>query len=376
MGLAAFIADGSTLPRLSGTSDKPLPGDNIIPFKSPESLQIKIDLPYRGKVTGMGIPHGITLIVGGGYHGKSTLLQAIELGIYNHIPGDGREFCVANKQTIKVRSYSGRYVERVDISTFIKNLPAGQDTTVFSTDNASGSTSQAASIQESIEIGARVLLMDEDTCATNFMIRDEKMQQLVKKNDEPITTFIDKAQQLFKENNISSILVLGGAGDYFDISNKVIQMKKYIPYNVTKQALSIAMQSPVERKHEDEGYPITPKQRVLITKSIDPFNSHHKQSVYAKEVDRIYFGKNIIDLQDVEQLQELSQTKAIMHAILKIMQDGDTNRPLQQLINDFISKLQQQGLDMLSEKISGHFAEFRGLELACAINRLRGVKMQ
>lgn len=374
--LVAFIADGAILPRKSGTSDMPLDLESTVPFSSPEHLSVEIELPHAGRVRGMGIPKGITLIVGGGYHGKSTVLNAIELGIYNHIPGDGREKCISGYQTIKVRAYSGRFVEKVDISTFIKNLPAQKDTIAFSTENASGSTSQAASIQEAIEVGAEVLLMDEDTCATNFMIRDKKMQQLVLKDDEPITTFIDKAKQLFSEKGISTILVLGGAGDYFDIADTVIQMTGYIPSDVTEKAREISKMSPAKRTIEDEGYPVTPKERIPLPDSIDPYNEHNKKSIYTKEVDRIYFGKTIIDLTDVEQLIELSQTKAIMQSLLYINKYINGQKTLNEIINIFMRELDDKGFDIFDEKISGQYAEFRGLELASAINRLRGIKMK
>ena len=373
--LIAFIADGAVLPRKSGTSDMPLALESAVALRSPEHLRVEFQLPHAGRIQGMGIPGGITLIVGGGYHGKSTLLEAIEQGIYNHIPGDGREQCVSLYQTVKVRAHSGRSVEKVDISTFIKNLPANKDTTAFSTENASGSTSQAASIQEAVEMGARVLLMDEDTCATNFMIRDRKMQQLVRKDDEPITTYIDKAGQLFSEKGISSILVLGGAGDYFEIADTVIQMTGYRPFDVTEKAREIAGMSPAKRTVEDEGCPVTPRERILMPGCIDPYNEYHKKSVYAREVHTIHFGKTIIDLTDVEQLIELSQTKAVIQSLLYVNRYIDGKKTLHEIIDMIMREIDANGLDVIDEKISGHYAEFRGLELACAINRLRGVKM-
>ncbi len=374
--LVAFIANKAILPRESGTSDRPLKGKSVVLFGSPESLVLEIELPYAGRVAGMGIPAGITLIVGGGYHGKSTLLQTIERGIHNHIPGDGRELCVSDERTVKVRSYSGRYVQNVDISPFINNLPAKKETRSFSTENASGSTSQAASIQEAAEVGASLLLMDEDTCATNFMIRDEKMQKLVKRDDEPITTYIDRAEQLFNKMGISTILVLGGTGDYFDISHKIIQMKNYLPLDVTEKAHRISSESPVKRKREDEGSPVRPSERRIVPGSIDPCNKHRKVSVYAKEVDRINFGKTVIDLADVEQLLELSQTKAIMHALMMLNAHSNREGTLKEILESLIARIENEGLDILSEKVSGHFAEFRIFELAAAINRLRGARME
>ena len=376
LGLVSFIADGAILPRKSGVCDSPMDKEIAVRFCSPESLKVEIKLPHAGTVRGMGIPFGVTLIVGGGYHGKSTLLEAIKWGIYNHIPGDGREKCVSLLKTVKIRSYSGRNVEKVDISTFIKNLPLKNDTTAFSTENASGSTSQAASIIEAAQAGAEVLLMDEDTCATNFMIRDQKMQRLVQKNDEPITTFIDKARQFYSERNISTILVLGGAGDYFDISDNVIQMIKYLPIDVTSKARTISEESPVKRKKEDNNYSIIARERIPLTGSIDPFNDYNKLSVYAKEVNRINFGKTIIDLTDVEQIIEISQTKAIGQALIYMQKYIDGKTALSEIVSMLMHDIDEEGLDILNERISGNFALFREIELICALNRLRTLKIE
>jgi len=375
LNLAAFIADSSILPRRSGTSDEPLDRNIAIPFKSPESLLVEIDLPHLGKVKGMGIPKGITLIVGGGYHGKSTLLNAIALGIYNHIPGDGREICISDFNTIKIRAYSGRYVEKVNISTFINNLPLQKNTAQFSTENASGSTSQAASIMEAVEVGTDVLLMYEDTCATNFMIRDQKMQKLVKKDDEPITTFIDKVESLYLNKGISTILVLGGVGDYFDVSNIVIQMKNYNPIDVTIKAHEISNSTSDKRLYEGKDHQISLTQRVPVEGCIDPYNAYNKKSIYSTEVNRTHFGKNIIDLADIEQLIELSQTKAISEAILYISKFADGKTSLKEIIHNLMRLIEKNGLDILSGKATGNFAGFRGLELAFALNRLREFKI-
>lgn len=375
-GLVAFVADGAILPRASGTSDKPLPFEQAVAFTSPESLAVEMDLPNAGRIRGMGIYKGITLITGGGYHGKSTLLDALEQGIYNHVPGDGRERCVSNDRATKIRAYSGRYVDNTDISPFIRNLPFGKDTTAFCSDNASGSTSQAANIIEAIEAGTEVLLMDEDTCATNFMIRDSKMQQLVSKDREPITTFIDRARQLYDDKGISTILVLGGVGDYFDISDRVIQMIDYAPSDVTAQAHGIAERSPGKRLKEDEAYPFVIHERVPSAESVSPLSERGKFRLYAKEVHRLHFGKYEIDLTDLEQLLELSQTKAIGYAMdyaRQYMQEGAT---LREVAEHVTRDIEQQGLDIISERVSGHFASFRALELAFTINRMRGLKTE
>jgi len=375
MGLVAFIADGAILPRESGISDRAMNKDSVIPFESPESLKIEIDLPYAGKITGMGIPQGITLLAGGGYHGKSTLLQAIEMGVYNHITGDGREQCVSLAETVKVRSYNGRHVVKTDISPFIRDLPFRKDTRAFTTENASGSTSQAANIIEAMEVGAKVILMDEDTCATNFMIRDMYMQKLVKKSDEPITSYIDKVRQLYLEKKISTILALGGVGDYFEVADHVIQMIKYHPEDVSAQAKDIIRKYPTKRVKEDVEYPIQPKARIPVPESVDPMSEYRKWRLYTTEINTLHFGQNKIDLTDLEQLIELSQTKAIGFSMLYARKYMDGKRTLKQVMDLVMVDLEENGLDILNEKISGHFAQFRSFELAFALNRMRSFKV-
>ncbi len=369
--LISFIANNSLLPRQSGTSDKPLATNEVVMFAAPQSLEFEFDLPYAGLIKGMGIPRGITLIAGGGYHGKSTLLNVIEQGIYNHVPGDGREQCVSVSESVKIRAYSGRSVIKTDISSFIKNLPLKKDTKCFSTQNASGSTSQAASIVEAVEAGAKVLLMDEDTCATNFMIRDAKMQKLVHKKDEPITTYIDKVKQLYEEKGISTVLVLGGVGDYFDVADNVIQMKSYKALNVTQQALQISHNFTTKRLREDEKQAFRLSERIPIAESVSALNEHGKFRIYAKEIKRIHFGKNEIDLTDLEQLKELSQTKALAFALEYSKKYMNKNVTLRELASKVIRDIEDNSLDILTERVSGHFAAFRLFELIFTFNRLR-----
>lgn len=373
LGLVAFVANDSILPRESGTSDRPMSKSTAIPFTSPESLSIEIDVPNRGCIKGLAIEKGVSLIVGGGYHGKSTLLNTLERGIYNHIQGDGREYCVSSMQMTKVRAYSGRRVVKTDISAFINNLPFNQNTTSFSTENASGSTSQAVNIVEAIEIGAETLLMDEDTCATNFMIRDYKMQQLVNKNDEPITTFIDKVKQLYIDKNISTVLVLGGVGDYFDVSDRVIQMINYQAFDMTAMAHKIASRVEIKRDIDNKNDPIDVRQRIPLANSISAINKYGKFSIYAQDVHRLNFGNDIVDLADVEQLTELSQTKALGYAIDYAKRYMDSNMTLNEIVKRVLSDIEDKGIDIISDNISGHFACFREFELAFAINRLKGV---
>lgn len=374
LGLVAFIANHSVLPRESGISDKPMLEKLVVPFITPDNLSCEIELPHKGKIKGLAINKGVSLIVGGGFHGKSTLLNALETGIYNHIPDDGREYCVSNFKSVKVRAYSGRRVVNTDISAFINNLPFKSNTSSFSTENASGSTSQAVNIIEAIEVGAEVLLLDEDTCATNFMIRDDKMQQLINAIDEPITPFIDKVKQLYSEKGISTVLVLGGIGDYFDVSDHVIQMTNYLPLDVTEQAHQISLASSTTHKSSKQDIPISLHERIPLAQSINPINEYSKLSIFAKDSHQLNFGSHLIDLTDVEQLMELSQTKTLGFAIEYAKKYMKNETTLREVIDRVEEDIELNGLDIISETLSGYFAKFRAFELAFAINRLRNIE--
>ena len=214
----------------------------------------------------MGVPEGITLIVGGGYHGKSTLLSALQAGVYDHIPGDGREYVITDASGVKIRSEDGRFVKDVDISMFFSNLPNGKDTRRFSTEDASGSTSQAAAIVESMEAGSRLILLDEDTSATNFMVRDTFMQEVIARDKEPITPFLERARDLYAKAGISTILVAGSSGAFFHIADTVIQMDNYVPVDIKEKGVTrllpgsfagrqlSEMRMPSFAEDHDEGY--------------------------------------------------------------------------------------------------------------------------
>ncbi|MCF6097105.1 ABC-ATPase domain-containing protein [Thermovorax subterraneus] len=375
--LVAFVADGSILPRESGISDRPMRGDKVVPFKSPESLKVSFELPNAGVVEGMGIPEGVTLIVGGGYHGKTTLLSALQRGVYNHIPGDGREFVITVKDAVKIRAEDGRRVEKVDISPFIANLPDGQDTRKFSTENASGSTSQAANIMEAVEIGTSLLLLDEDTCATNFMIRDARMQKLVAKEKEPITPFIDRVRQLYEELGISTVLVMGGSGDYFDVADCVIKMQDYRPYDVTEEARRIADKIKTNRMIERTEGPITITPRVLLKEGLE---LRGKRKIKSKDVDTLQYGGEYIELDYVEQLVDRSQTSAvgeiIRYAVEKYV---DGKRTLKEIVEMVFADIEKYGLDIISPfygKHPGNLALPRPQEVAAGLNRYRALKVK
>jgi len=390
LGLLAFVGDGSVLPRESGASDRPLRGEEVVPWTSPENLRVEVALLHpmedasgrRERLTGMGLPRGVNLVVGGGYHGKSTLLKALERGVHPHVPGDGREWVVCAADCVKIRAEDGRRVAGVDIASFIRELPGGRSTETFSTEDASGSTSQAANIVEALECGSTGLLLDEDTSATNFMVRDARMQALVEKRHEPITPFLDRVRELYEEAGVSSVLVMGGCGDYFDVADTVIGMRDYRPYDATAEAREIAALHPSARREETASTLRKAAARVPVAESFDASRGRREVKIDAKGVDLLLYGREAIELRDVEQLLDPSQTRAIGNAIhLASHRWMDGERNLAQVLDALEALLDAEGLDVLDPfyqpgRHPGNLARPRRFEIAAAINRLRSVRMQ
>ena len=386
--LCAFIADGSILPRESGISSRPMKAS--VPFTSPDSLRISINLPHKGKITGMGIPKGITLIVGGGYHGKSTLLNALELGVYNHIPGDGREYVITDATAVKLRSEDGRFIKDVDISMFINDLPNKKDTRCFSTLDASGSTSQAAGIVESMEAGSHLFLLDEDTSATNFMVRDAFMQQVIQREKEPITPFLERPEDLYKKAGISTILVAGSSGAFFHIADTIIQMDNYVPKDITASVKKLCSQYPLPavsvtdfqlpHSHRIMSRPAESSKRLIHNS-----RGNHSDSGAAKPerlktrisgTDGFSLGRQEIDLRYTEQLIDAEQTAAL-GLLLKYAVEhlADGRRTLPEIVQFLWKNLSLHGLSFFTEnqKISCGYATPRIQEIYACLNRYRGL---
>lgn len=370
-GLVGFVADGAVLPRRSGVDDRPLL--DAIPFQAPAERRVTLATPNAGEVSGMGIPAGITLIVGGGFHGKSTLLTALERGVYDHCPGDGREQIVALADAAKIRAEDGRAVQALDLSPFINHLPYAKSTTGFATDLASGSTSQAAALQEALEAGVSTLLVDEDTSATNFMIRDERMQRLVAKRDEPITPFVDRIAELRDGLDVATILVMGGSGDYFQHADTVIQMQDYLPHDVTAQAQRIAAEYGTRRQAEAESRLERPVPRRLTPTSVDATTGKGKSRIKARGREALVFGDDDIDLRAVEQIVDTSQVRAIGTLLALIGQAGaEGGDPIAWLTQT----LETASLADVVPRPEGDLARPRRIEVMAALNRLRSARFR
>jgi predicted ABC-class ATPase len=369
LGLVAFVADGAVLPRESGESDRPL-REGAVPFESPQEFRVSVDLPNRGPVSGMGVPEGVTLVAGGGFHGKSTLLSALSWGVYEHVPGDGREFVVARRDAVKIRAEDGRSVSGVDISAMIGDLPGGGSTEDFSTTNASGSTSQAANIAEALEVGTSLLLVDEDTSATNFMVRDERMRELVRR--EPIYPFIDIVRPLFRSLDVSTVVVVGGVGDYLDVADRVILLEDYVPSDATDQARDVTLKFPPRAPLEGREVR-SPKDRRLRSSSVR-LGRGGRERARGRGLQAIELGRERVALSSLEQLAEAGQTEAIARLVGQFVAAGEV-REMRELVEEALASAAEGGLGELGG-FGGHPGEMslpRAQEVAAVINRIRSL---
>lgn len=364
----AFVANKSLLPRCSGIDDSPL--TDGVAFTSPGSLHCSVSLPNRGEVSGMLIPRGVTLIVGGGFHGKSTLLQAFELGVYNHRSGDGRELVVTTSTAVKIRAEDHRAIYQVNISPFIGTLPGDRSTNCFSTENASGSTSQAANIIEALECEADCLLIDEDTSATNFMIRDLRMQQLVSTEQEPITPLLHRVRELYEQEGVSSIIVTGGSGDYLSVADRVIMMDNYVPEDVSDRAAKLAGDSPPAPS--SQAALRATERRPFVADRFNACRRDGKLRIDVREPKLIDYGRHRIDLNRVEQLVDRGQTETIGRLLYYCARNYPGHPAgLIAALRQSLSDAEEQGLDILFPWKVGHLALPRIYELAAAANRIR-----
>ena len=374
LGLCAFVANGSVLPRASGVSSKPM-GDGV-KFVSPKELEVTLDLPRGRRITGMGIRRGVTLIVGGGYHGKSTLLGALELGVYDHIAGDGREYVITDPSAVKIRAEDGRSIRKTDISLFISGLPNGKDTAAFETEDASGSTSQAANVIESIEAGTSLLLIDEDTSATNFMVRDELMQRVIRRDMEPITPFIERVRELYESYGVSTVLVAGSSGAYFHVADTVIQMDRYVPRDITALAKAEAGNFPIRVDPPKPAAPLCFDRRPQPSPS---FSGGDRTKIKTLPREGVMVNKEVIDLRYVEQLVDSEQLTALGYCVVYALRNLlDGRRDLRRVADELEAAIDRGTLAALCGDRSGvpGLARPRRQEILACLNRCRGLRIQ
>ncbi|MGZ5044220.1 MAG: P-loop domain-containing protein, partial [Methylobacter sp.] len=381
--LVAFIANDARLPRQSGVDDRSSMSEHVKTFHSPASLQIEIPLADGRSIAGMGIKEGITCITGGGYHGKSTLMQAILAGVYAHIPGDGREYVVTREDAFFIRAEEGRSICNVDISPFIRDLPNGLKTGCFSSDNASGSTSQAANIVEAIESGSRLLLFDEDTCATNFLVRDELIKKILDDAQEPIKPLYSTVRSLWEKHHVSMIFVVGGLGYFLQKADTCLLMNNYRCDDITAKVRD-RLGPIAEEDMLIHDFAIS---RRLATDNFDPcyINQRLNKTIPKRIKDlrnaprQLEYGMDLINLEAVAQIAEAPQMLAIGYCLLtlrmKLKQSGDRPETIRFWIDRLESEISKHGLAFLEPDYPGTLSMPRKYELAAAINRIRSLRI-
>ena len=363
----AFVANGSILPRSKGTD---LPMENAIPFQSVPDDEIEIC-----GVQGMGIKKGVTVITGGGYSGKSTLLDAISAGIYDHILGDGRELCITDNTAVSISAEDGRSVKHVNISPFIKWLPGG-DTTDFSTDHASGSTSQAANIMEAVDCGAKLLLIDEDRSATNFMIRDRMMKELIEK--EPITPFTDRVNELHLKEGVSTILVIGGSGEYLSVADKIYMMEDYLIHDVTKKSKAICISHGVTTDvPADTDWT---QNRILYSEHFSSYpEGSGSEKLEVSDMGFIQIGDEWIDVRGLHDIVSKRQLDTLGFMLRQLMvSNKDHKIDIVHRIDELYAKIEVEGVDILYSPFFTTTERFLDLprkqELLALISRMRKIQ--
>lgn len=402
--LVAFVADGSILPRESGVSQRPL--ESALAFEAPAEQRVVLNLPHRGKVAGMGIKRGVTLIVGGGYHGKSTLLRALQDGVYNHVAGDGRELVLTDATAVKLRAEDGRAVSGVDISLFIRDLPDGRDTSRFSTVDASGSTSQAAATVEAYEAGARALLIDEDTSATNFMVRDALMEAVVAREFEPITPFVERVRDLWERAGVSSIIVAGSSGAYFSVADVVLQMDRYRVHDITAHARAVCAELAAPATPRAARFALPAGNRAITVSPVAPGTDSargdrggrddrggrgarggfggrgagrgardNRIKVRTCGCEELQVGQGSADVRLVEQLVDSCQARALAQLVRVGAQTGILvqGKPVAKAVDELMALLDRESWRALAEHdyVACGLALPRPQELAAVLNRWR-----
>lgn len=390
--LVAFIADGAILPRETGISQRPMA--DAKPFSSPESLRVTIETPHAGSLAGMGIPAGVTLIVGGGYHGKSTLLKAIQDGVYNHIAGDGREFVICDATATKLRAEDGRSVRGTDISLFINNLPSGIPTDSFWTEDASGSTSQAASTAEALEARCRLFLIDEDTSATNFMVREPLMQAVIAPEGEPITPFVERLRDLYEKAGVSTIIVAGSSGAFFNVADTIIRMNEYEPEDIgelvrkacrEQGAVAVPRAKGFARPNADRVI-VSPQHPLVVKTSADArkADKERREGNAPKGPERlrtkvlggvdIRVGSVGSDMRFVEQMIDAEQAKTLSLIVKECMERDLLSRlSVHEVVDTIWGELAEKGFEAASgtRALECGMAMPRREEIFACINRLR-----
>jgi predicted ABC-class ATPase len=363
-GWVAFLADGSHLARRAGDDDAPL-GEGNVPFVAPPELAAEVTLPRAGRLRGMALPAGIVLLCGGAFHGKSTLLRALAAAVYPHIPGDGRELVSVEPTAMGIRAEDGRAVTDIDLRPFLRNLPNGTDPARFRTENASGATSQAAAVIEALGAGCRCLLIDEDTSATNFLLRDPWVARLLRPEQEPIVPLLSRLREIHDRFGTSTILVVGGSGEAFRIADRAILMDAYHPQDASSRVAEIRMAMGPATEVPPAVWP--DRDRLLSPGQ----GSEGSPRIRAVSARRVLIGSSEIDLSASGALVHPSQGRTLATVVARWLEDGSGSVDVAGAAERAAQRLETEGPGAFAGQPRGDLAEVRVQEIMMLVNRLR-----
>ncbi len=374
-GLVSFVGEGSMLARL-GNTDYP-DYDDVQPLTVAEELLVEVDVPNAGPVKGLGIPSGITLILGDAYSGRIQLMRAIAAGIYNHIPGDGRELAITMPDAVHIASEPGRSVQKVDVHPFVRELVAEGATEEYTSAEADPCSAQAAATVEALEIGARALLYDESNSSPAFLTRDSRLTALMPDAGRRVMPLATRVRQLVDELGVS--VVVGGSSsvaEFIPVADTILRIDGYKVYDVTQEAKAMDLDQFQLESDDVNLTALVEKNRWVVPSSIDASSGPLDQVIEAESIDLLQFGRSMINLQDVTQLADKHQTATIglilCYAKLRYMDEG---RPIREIMDLIDRDLGTEGLECLSRDLRGDLARPRRYEIAAALNRLDSLRI-
>jgi len=373
-GLIAFIADGAVLPR-EHTSGKPVLS-HLVTWQSPPELRVTLTLPHRGPVTGLGVPRGITVIIGPPFSGRSTFIHALAACVYPHIPGDGREFSATVADAVLVTAEEGRRIEGVNLHPFITHLRTGEDVAQYRTEQAAPLLSQAAALVEVLEAGCSALLIDEDSSAPALLAQDTLLGRLVPSGGQ-VVPLVDLLRPLYEEHGISSVIVSSAGSDYARVADTIIAMDGFHPSVVTAQAKQLVAGSEGSETRRPFG---GIHHRVPLPEGVNQLQGRKLRPELPGPRDVVMLGREVVDLSRVAQLAEPAQTRAAGAAIIYAAEQGyvDGSRTVREILALVDSDISQRGLDVLepADAPAGDLARPRRQEMAAALNRLRSLRVK
>lgn len=373
-GLIAFAGDGSLLAR-AGNTDLPDEGGSTLSV--PEELTVEVEVPNKGSLRGLGVPGGLTVVLGDDYSGRKGFLKALAGGIYNHVPGDGREFVVTVPDAVYISGESSRSVQRVDISPFIQQTGDGTNTTRYTSVAADPCASQAAATLEALEVGARVLFYDESDSSPSFLSRDSRLHGLLPAAENRVLPLSSRVRELVDELGVS-VVVAGctSVSEFIPLADTVLRIDGYKVYDVTHQAKEVQVDGIPSAPNAAALAEVADKSRWVVPTSLDPSSGKEEECIHADTIDQLTFGRSVIDLSSVIQLADRFQTQTIGHILyyakLRYMDEG---RPIREILDLVDRDLSSEGLECLCRELNGNLARPRRYEIAAALNRLNSLRI-